>query len=116
MASRSVTVVVNNATVSDDMILLSSPLSHGEWDVPPPPVIPAGVVTAWTSQSDGFLTGTQGTAQYQVGADPSHVLTLEWDNPYAGSNSYSASVPQPFNVAQHGGPGDNSFIVWQVRR
>ena len=116
MASRSVTVVIKNATFSDDMTLLSSSLSHGEWDVQPPAVIAPGLVAAWTSQSDGFMTGTQGKAQFRVGNNPSSILTLNWDNPYVGSNSYNAAVPPPFFTEYHGGPGDNSFIVWHVHR
>jgi hypothetical protein len=67
MAVKSGTVIVKNAT--DDVSLLpqSSSLAHGKWDVQPSQsAILPGMLTAWTSQSDGFATGTQGTASFSL--------------------------------------------------
>jgi len=111
MASRSVTLILKNAS-SSHIYFQGGSLSGGEWDVLPPPSIPAGSLLAWTSQSDGFLTGTQGTASFNTSAGLPAVLTINWDNPYVGSNSYSANAASPFNVSWQGGGGDNAIVVF----
>lgn len=111
MASRSVTVVLKNAS-SSHIYFASGSLSGGEWDTSLPPSIPPGTLVAWTSQSDGFMTGTQGTASFNLSAGLPVILTVNWDNPFYGSNSYSASATPPFNVGWQGGGGDNAVVVF----
>jgi hypothetical protein len=57
----------------------------------------------WASQTDGFFTGTEGRVRYTLwpGAD----LTLSWNNPYIGSNSFGCTAPTGFKCVQEPGTG-----------
>jgi hypothetical protein len=111
MASRSVTVVLKNATADEMLVTSSSSLAWGDWDVAPAfSGVPPGFLEAFTSQSDG--AGTQGTLQLTLASDPSGIVTINWDNPYAGSNSYSGTAPPPYKISYQGGIGDNAIVVF----
>jgi hypothetical protein len=115
MASRSVTVVLKNSTYEASLQYLASSLSWVAWDVEPPlPLIGPGQLVAWTSDSDGVATGTQGSPQLYLEAgpessldiglsDPSKRVTINWDNPYAGSNAYSGNAPAAYALTHQGG-------------
>jgi hypothetical protein len=75
-------------------------LSHGVWWKYPPAVIPANTTVSFGSESNGFMTGTEGSATFMVtfcpelGPGPGSDLgsvTFEWNNPYVGSNSYQVT-------------------------
>ena len=112
MADRMVAVVLKNTTADVSLRLVASSLSHGDWDVPIPAAVGPQSVIAWTTESDGLWTGTQGTAQFAVESDPSQIVTLNWDNPFVGDNSFSASAPAPFHVSYTGGVGDITVVVF----
>lgn len=116
MADRMVAVVLKNWTRDAQLKYIASSVSHGEWDVSVPAEVPPQTIAAWSSESNGFLTGTEGQAQFQIGSDPSSVLTLTWDNPYAGSNSFSGTAPAPYSVAQQGGVGDIAVVVFTLTK
>src|SRR5207245_1362300 len=52
--------------------------------------------------SDGAAQGTEGTATYQWGANPTLQTTLHWDDPFEGSNSFDASTPAGYVTAATG--------------
>lgn len=111
MASRSVTVVLKNAT--DEMLLTStSSLSWGDWDVAPTfPFILSGGVEAFTSQSDG--AGTQGVLNLILASDPTAIFTITWDNPYLSvPNYYGGTPPSPYKISYQGGEGANAIVVF----
>lgn len=118
MAVRSVAIVLINTT-GFTLQLTNSGLSHGEWTsgLQPPATIPNNdyaneeppFPVTFQSESDGFLTGTQGAAIYQVlddspyEPDPNNPgsnmpiqvtswIYLSWDNPYYGSTSCNAKI------------------------
>jgi hypothetical protein len=111
MASRSVTVVVKNATSDEILVTSTSSLPHGDWDVAPDftGVLP-NFLEAFTAQSDG--AGTQGWLQFTLQSDPSAIVTINWDNPYWGSNSYSCTAPPPYSMSYQGGAGNNAVVVF----
>ncbi len=111
MADRMVAVVLKNAS-TETLNYISASLSHGAWDVEVPVEISPGELGAWTSVSDGFMTGTQGSAQFFIGTDESRIVTLNWDNPFYGGNSFSASAPAPYNIPHQGGIGDIAVVVF----
>jgi len=114
MASRSVQVHFNNNTNSV-MTLKKAALSHGVWsqDGEPPQSIAAGAQKIpWGSESEGLWTGVEGYVTYMLGTGGE--VTLNWDNPHLGSNSYSSSAPGGYSCACSGGSEDNTNITFNL--
>ncbi|KAK0647067.1 hypothetical protein B0T16DRAFT_414649, partial [Cercophora newfieldiana] len=98
--SRSTYVTFKNYTDAY-MVLQSAHLDHGMWteNKYPPEQIGAGgpenpVQVSWSSQSDGFMTGTEGYVMYRL-QDMQTTMKVYWDNPYVGSNGYSITLDGP---------------------
>ena len=121
MAARSTQVQFFNGT-PHTLTKTAQDLSHGEWTTEPPQVILPQTNAAWESESDGFLTGTEGTVTYQIsddlgdllGVPPPFELHLHWDNPFVGSNSYDESAPAVFPLTRTGGGGDNATVSYAL--
>lgn len=76
------------------------------------------MMAGWMSESQGFMTGTEGNANFSLDSpnNPAQVF-VSWDNPYAGSNSYSCSVQsQPLKITRDGGGGDNASVVFHLQK
>jgi pimeloyl-ACP methyl ester carboxylesterase len=113
-AARSVQVVFHNH--SDKTLTLDqAELAHGIWTKRPPRTIAPNKEVDWASESDGFLTGTEGRAAYHVHGHAHAKVELHWDNPFAGSNSYDEHAPAGFHLSRQGGAGDNASIVWTLK-
>lgn len=116
-AARSVIVKVQNNS-SATLFLGSATLSHGIWsdNMYPPQQIQPGASIQFASESQGFMTGTQGTALYTAINLQQTVqngsVALNWDDPFSGSNSYGHSEPWFLRVSSSGGSGNNA--VWTV--
>jgi hypothetical protein len=112
MAARSVGVSFTNKS-GVALTLGGTSLLHGEWTTEPPARIEAGQTVSWESESSGVLTGTEGTAYYDVeGLGITSRSLFHWDNPYGGSNSYSEFYPETFKASHSGGGGDNANVSW----
>ncbi|MGP3686825.1 Crystal protein ET79 [Streptomyces sp. IBSNAI002] len=114
-AARSTQVKLQNRT-PNTMERTSSSLVHGTWSdnmVPPDRVYPFGDGT-WRSESNGFMTGTEGAAVFSM-LDVGNV-SIGWNNPYAGANSYYCHVPEGFDCKQGGGSGDNASVTFTVTK
>eukprot|EP01084_Bolivina_argentea_P045674 84075_1 len=109
-ASRSVVVVFHNISTFR-LNRTNEELDHGAWAVLPPEFIEANHHVTFGSESDGFMTGTQGTVTYFIIDGPGSVL-LRWDNPYSGGNSYSQSAPKGFDCIHSGGGGNNANVTF----
>lgn len=83
-------------------------LGHGAWTRTPPDIINAGQWVAWASESNGFMTGTEGSVRYR-GGDGGYV-SIVWDNPFIGSNKFDSSHGDGRNIRMSGGGGDISVI------
>jgi hypothetical protein len=110
LAARSFYITFRNLT-SLDLSRKDLGLEHGEWgdggkDVPPEH-IPAGGVVRWGSESDGFMTGTEGFASYN---SPAGQLTFNWDNPYVGSNGFTVQVPAGYGKTVSDFSGNNADV------
>ncbi|MEU1289755.1 hypothetical protein [Kitasatospora sp. NPDC005856] len=120
-AARSTVVKLNNWT-GCTLTRENWWLDHGIWTSEPPVRIYANQQGQWSSESNGFATGTEGHARFfsENCADPvlnGRILQVHWNNPYVGSNTYDSSftdlkfyVPQPA-----GGGGNNTtaeFSAW----
>jgi hypothetical protein len=113
MASRSTVVILVNAT-DHDLQLTHATLQHGIWsdEMYPPLAIAKKSRGQWESESDGFMTGTEGSATWHLAAVGQVKIT--WDNPYVGSNSYSQSAPKKYKITHDGGSGDNATVTFTL--
>ncbi len=115
MSARSTRVNFENAT-NCCLILVGSSLQHGIWNGSPPGVIAVQSTASWQNDSDGFMTGDQGSASYAAvqvhNGSPVCIgyVVISWDNPYVGSNSYSMSAPAGLSISYTGGGGNNATI------
>ena len=109
VAARSTFVTLDNTT-RFNLARTALGLDHGEWIDQPPQII--GNQGTWKSESNGLLTGTEGSASYSIRDlyDVEHgLINVLWDNPFVGSNSYSQSVR--FLIPRtHPGPGQDDWV------
>jgi len=123
MAARSTHVTLENEAGRLNLRRTNLELDHGVWKDQPPQLI--GNRAEWESESDGFLTGTEGRVTYLIeDVDENRIgeLRLHWDNPFVGSNSYDESVAPAaasatdsgFSIAHVGGGGDNANVLFRL--
>lgn len=114
MSARSTTVTLQNTT-SDTLTLTNAHLDGGIWSQNqyPPATISGDSKGTWMSESDGFMTGTQGSVTYQLPESQGSIY-IEWDNPYVGGNSYKHTAPAGFEINQSGGSGDNAVVTFTL--
>ena len=97
-AERSFAITLRNVTPLT-LTRANMNLAHGEWsnagnDVPPQEIGPMNVNGAyWSSESDGFATGTEGWVTYNTSAGE---CLISWNNPFVGSNGFGAAAPAGF--------------------
>ena len=88
-------------------------LDHGIW-TPDDTAPPLGEeVDSWESESNGFMTGTEGTALY---TGPSGSVKLWWNNPFVGSNKFSATPSGKYFLRALEGPatGSNVTVLYMI--
>ncbi|MEJ8640598.1 hypothetical protein WKI68_02400 [Streptomyces sp. MS1.HAVA.3] len=79
-------------------------LHWGVWSdgLLPPSMVQPGITAKWASESEGVMTGTEGSVTYSM-AGESNKVTVYWNNPYVGGNGYSCSVPSGYTCSRSGG-------------
>ena len=129
-AARSVSVTFRNQT-KYTLHNRTYQVMSGIWTLHPPEYIYPGQEVYWRTESDGFMTGTSGNVWYYIqGADAywsgcgcwySKYFTIEWNDPYVGSNSYKLGGNalgtgwwQGFHIAQSGGSGNNAQVTFTL--
>ncbi|WP_157882222.1 OmpL47-type beta-barrel domain-containing protein [Streptomyces rubellomurinus] len=110
-AARSTTIVLNN-TSDRALVLTNHYLDHGIWTHEPPARIEAGATASWESESNGFMTGTEGSAFFAIDGERGPDLRIHWDNPFYLSNSYSETVPSGYKINRDGGDGNNATATY----
>jgi hypothetical protein len=87
------------------------------WVTKPPQTIKAGdQAVAWESESDGILSGTEGSVTYKFD-ETNDVLKLVWVNPFFGSNHYRVEeIPTEFSCPYEGGDGDNARVTFSLKK
>ena len=114
MAQRSVIIVIDNQT-SQNLAFTSVNYPHGVPLSSPPQSIPANTSTpAWEVDSDGFATGVEGTVIYNFQSDSSQLVSLYFDNPFEGSNTFSGQAPVGYAVSTTVTGGNNASIVYTL--
>jgi hypothetical protein len=113
MPARSTLMRVHNRT-PHTLRRTDANLDHGEWTEPnePPGVISPGTTVFIESESDGVMTGAEGTIRYA--SDGGGELYFHWDNPYAGRNSYLQAAPSGCGLCFSGGDGNNAELDLQL--
>ena len=109
-AARSVVVHFTNLTKCQ-LERDEEKLSHGTWDESPPQIINKKEVVSWASISCGVCTGTEGFARY-ICKEHNCRITIDWNNPYIGSNSCHTSLSDEnyHQIQSRGGKGHNAVI------
>lgn len=89
---------------------------------PPEKIIPCGkepTVVKWKSESQGIWVGTEGNVVYGL-PDGQTTVTLTWDNPYIGTNSFNIEItgPQAIGYVVHhdNASGDDATVEFTIRR
>ena len=115
MPNRSTRITVQNETAAT-LTLISSGVdgqwTDGGWT--PPPVIAPFSSGAFQGESTGVFTddgGTQGSVVYAI-AGTGQQLSIAWDNPGVGLNSYQQSVAGPYGLYFSGGKGNNAEATY----
>ncbi|MFG2909755.1 Crystal protein ET79 [Kitasatospora sp. NPDC048286] len=115
-ASRSTSV---NLTNNSGKLLTRSgaSLQWGIWSdgMMPPSMVQSGVTAKWASESEGFMTGTEGTVTFNVVGEQNGV-TVHWNNPYWGGNGYSCDAPSGYKCTWQGGSGDNAAVSFTLSK
>ncbi|KOU65337.1 hypothetical protein ADK55_06810 [Streptomyces sp. WM4235] len=115
-AARSTTVTLTN---NSGKLLArdGSQLKWGIWSdgMLPPSMVQPGVTAKWASESEGVMTGTEGSVTFSMTGE-SNKVTVYWNNPYVGSNGYSCSVPSGYTCSRSGGGGDNAAASFTVSK
>jgi hypothetical protein len=112
-AARSFDIVLKNVT-NLEFTFKSSHLDHGIWTVDgsenlsPPKSIDAMSRAHIASESQGFMTGCEGTVVYSSSAGE---LTIYFDNPYAGSNGFSVKPPPGYSETHTDISGNNAAVT-----
>jgi len=111
---RSVVLIVANHT-DQQLEKVGDNHDHGGFAVPPRAIPPHNVLV-FGSQSSGFLTGTEGNTTF---AGNGFTMTVNWDNPWAGTNSSDASLAGPnaaaFHVGHSTGSGNQSAqMIYEI--
>ncbi|MFE6747205.1 Crystal protein ET79 [Kitasatospora purpeofusca] len=114
-AARSTGVAFRNSTLQQ-LQRTDSGLAHGCWsrDGLPQDAIAKTVTATWKSESCGFATGTEGYTVYRFASDWNKTVTIRWNNPYSGRNSYSCEAPSGYQCDWSGGSGNNANVAFTL--
>ncbi|GAP90893.1 putative crystal protein ET79 [Rosellinia necatrix] len=117
-ASRSVLSTVDNQT-SRDLSRKDVHLDHGTWteNEYPEEIIPQKSKEEHQAESDGFMTGTKGSVTYEI--DEELTVTFNFNNPYMGGNSFSATIAgtdaSNYKVTADGTSADNATVTYTLK-
>ncbi|MFC8797841.1 hypothetical protein ACFT2C_08910 [Promicromonospora sp. NPDC057138] len=108
MAARSYLIQLTNLT---GLALRLDPekteLIRGRWTDAPPDVIGNSSTAHFGSESDGFMTGTEGRVTY---TSSSGDFLIYWDNPFVGADETSVQTPPGFTASKEDSGGDNATL------
>jgi hypothetical protein len=123
-AARSVSVTFRNQT-KYTLHNRTYQVMSGIWtpNLYPPEYIAPGQEVYWRTESNGFMTGTSGMVFYDIywGGNYDKYFTIQWNDPYVGSNSYKLGGSalgtgwwQGFHIVQSGGSGNNAQVTFTL--
>jgi hypothetical protein len=101
-------------TTGEDLHRVSDGLTAGVWTngAEPPAEIAPGATVNWGSNSYASASGTEGTADYQLGASPLTVH-VHWKDTGSGGNIFDESAPAGFPIS-HSEFSDDGYtpVTW----
>lgn len=109
-ASRTVVWKITNAT-NEALVLSQKVINHGVIKDELPSEIAAGDTLTVNAESDGFMTGTEGTITY---SGKSGDFIFYFDNPYIGSDDYSVTLPVNYDKISHAESGNDYVITTRI--
>ncbi|MEZ5844637.1 MAG: aegerolysin family protein [Hyphomicrobiaceae bacterium] len=114
-ADRSVQLHFQNATQAT-LNIVTNKLLWGKWSTQdkPPQVVKSNGKVQFGSESDGFMTGTEGYVEFAMTTEPG-IVRISWDNPFFGSNSGSCSAPKGYVCQMSNISENNSNYVVILR-
>ncbi|MGA4844349.1 aegerolysin family protein [Streptomyces sp. G45] len=118
-AARSTKVYFENRT-GCILVNTASSLDHGIWTNGVPRDVSDGQTITWESESSGFMTGTEGRAEFTAYECSNSSLNrkqvrVHWDNPFVGSNKYDEDgTDGAFKMTRSNGSGNNATVNWKV--
>jgi hypothetical protein len=115
-AFRSVDVSLINRT-GCDLTKTGAGTDHGIFTSQPPELIEPDGQGFWASESNGFLTGTEGwttfrTSDCDIRDNRRKNIYVHWSSPWIGSANYSAEADSPVEVTYNGDTGNNSQVTF----
>ncbi len=112
MAQRSVIVVFDNQT-SQDLVLSAFNVPHGTpvGGGPPQNIGPNSSVT-WEVDSSGFATGVEFSVIYHFQSNSSQLVSMNCDNPFVGTSSYTGSGPTGYSLTNSVTGGNNATVTY----
>ena len=115
MSARSVKATVVNTT-DQVLTLRSSELGHGVWVQQPPATIEPHSSGTFEADSDGILTGVEGNVAYNIGKGQNQSVSLYFDNPYVGTDSFTATVTPPtaYSCAVTSSGGNDAQVTYTL--
>ncbi|MET9415556.1 hypothetical protein ABZY03_15490 [Streptomyces klenkii] len=118
-AARSTQVKFHNGT-GCQLNRQSHGLDHGIWTQgqEPPATVYNTWDVSWQSESNGFMTGTEGSVTYRTSNCEEdwrndRTIRFHWNNPYVGGNGYDTDgTDNTFRKVIEGGGGNNAVVLW----
>lgn len=112
MANREVHIEIENLTGSTLQLQTKTNLKHGEWTITPVNV-PNDTLAKF--QADSFGAGVEGTIYYKIKGDID--ITLFFDNPLIGTNSYDGRSSDPnIRVITEGTHGNHATVKYTLQQ
>ena len=112
-SARTTEVLIENRT-DKPLVGDSITVDHGEVTTRPPRTIAPGQTGRLVAESNGVATGNEGTVRYKLQGVPGEA-SFHWDNPFAGSNSFSSSAPGGFASDHTIGHADHTVVFFFIR-
>lgn len=114
MAYNSTTIIIKNNT-NEELVLHSATLKEGKWapgGYPPQTIFKMSKGEFENIATNNF-TGVQGAVSYRLN-NRWGTVSVNWDNPLLGNNTYGDSVPGGFEMSRTGGSGNQARVIFTL--
>jgi hypothetical protein len=116
-SARSVEATIINQSNATLLLSGNCKLDHGILSQSPEAAIPPSSTATFLAESDGFMTGTEGTCVYTISGVGSQVI-IYWDNPFIGANTFGISLKPTtplFTASYNANTGNNAQVTYTIK-